>query len=110
MASSNSTVPTAPGVYTTGHSDTPHDPEISRTYVHVGKTGDLQRWLNEHLPGDEKNPGLREYIENNHDGAICWFARVDAADAGAVQDDIIYRLRPRFNTAGNPPTNHEDHT
>ena len=110
VASSNSTVPTAPGVYAIGRSDTLHDLEISRTYVYVGETKDLQRRLNEHLPANEKNPGLREYIANNYDDAICWFARVDAAETRAVQDDLIFRLRPRFNTAGNQPTNHEDHT
>ena len=57
-----------------------------------------------------RTPGLREYIGNNYDDAICWYARVDVAKARAVQDDLIFRLRPRFNTAESPPANHEDHT
>ena len=110
VASSNSTVPTAAGVYVIGRRHTLHDFEISRTYVYVGETKDLQRRLNEHLPANEKNPGLREYIGNNYDDAICWFARVDAVETKAIQDELILRLRPRFNTAGNQPAQHEGHT
>ena len=110
VAPSNSTVPTTPGLYAIGRSDTLHKLEISRMYVYVGETEDLQRRLNEHQPGNEKNPRLQEYSANNDDDTICWFARVDAAETRAVQDDLIYRLRPRFNTAANQPANHEDRT
>ena len=106
----NSTVPTAPGDYVIGRNDTLHDLEISRTYVYVAESKDLQRRLDEHQPGNEKNPGLQEYMANNYDDATCWFSRVDAAETRAVQDDLIFRLRPRFNTAGNQPTDHEDRT
>ena len=110
VASSNSAVPTSAGVYVIGRSHTFHDLEISRTYVYVGETTDLQRRLNDHLPGKEKNPGLREYIDHNYDDAICWYARVDAAKRKAVEADLISRLHPRFNTVGNQPADHEDHT
>ena len=108
VSSLNSAVPAAAGVYAIGHSDTLHNLEISRRYVYVGETRNLQRRLDEHLPANEKNPGLREYIGVNYDDAICWFARVDAAKA--IQDDLILRLRPRFNIAGNPPANSEKQT
>lgn len=60
VSSSNSGVPTVAGVYVIGHRDTLHDFEVSRTCVYVGETKDLQRRLNEHLPANETNPGLRE--------------------------------------------------
>ena len=110
VSSSNSTVPAAAGVYVIGHSDTLHDLEISRTYVYVGETKNLQRRLNEHLPANEQNPALREYIGDNYDGAICWFARVHAEETKDVQDELILRLRPRFNIAGNQPANQEEQT
>ncbi|MDE0262721.1 MAG: GIY-YIG nuclease family protein [Bryobacterales bacterium] len=110
VSSSNSGVPAAAGVYLIGHSSTLHDLEVRRSYVYVGETKNLQRRLNEHLPANEKNPGLREYIENNYDDAICWFARAGAAEAKAIQDDLILRLRPRFNIVGNHPTNREEQT
>ena len=110
MSASNSTVPAAAGVYVIGRSDTLHDLEISRTYVYVGETTNLQRRLNEHLPANEKNPGLREYIGDNYDDAICWYARVVAAEAKAVEADLIRELRPLFNIAGNQPADHEEQT
>lgn len=110
LSSSNSAVPAAAGVYVIGHSDTLHDLEISRTYVYVGETTNLQRRLNEHLPANEKNPGLREYIGSNYDDAICWYTRVAAAETKAIQDELILRLRPRFNTVGNQPVDHEEQT
>ena len=109
VSSSNSGVPAAAGVYVIGHRDTLHDFEISRTCVYVGETKDLQRRLNEHLPGNETNPGLRQYIGDNYDDTICWFTCVEAIETKAVQDDLIRRLRPRFNTIGNQPVN-EDNT
>ena len=87
-----------------------HDLEISRTYVYVGETTNLQRRLNEHLPANEKNPGLRKYIGSNYDDAICWYARATAAETKEIQDDLILRLRPRFNTVGNQPGDHEEQT
>ena len=107
---SNSAVPTTVGVYVIGHSDTLHDFEITRTYVYGGETKNLQRRLNEHVPANETNPGLREYLGDNYDDAICWFARVDSAEIKVVQDDLIRRLIPVFNDVGKPPANHEDHT
>ena len=110
VSSSNSTVPAAAGVYVIGHRGTLHDFEISRACVYVGETKNLQRRLNEHLPGHEKNPGLRKYMGDNYDEAICWFARVTAAETKAVQDDLIRRLRPKYNIEGNQPADHEELT
>lgn len=110
VSSSNSEVPTVAGVYVIGHRDTFHDFEISRTCVYVGETKDLQRRLNEHLPANEKNPRLRKYIAANYDDAICWYARIAAAKTKTVQDELIIRLRPRFNTVGNQLAGHEEQT
>ena len=80
-----------------GHHDTLHDLEISRTYVYVGETADLRRRLGEHLPHNEENPELRDYIVGNYDHAICWYARVPSAKTKAIEADLISRLVPRFN-------------
>ena len=100
----------APGVYVIGHRVALHAFEISRKCVYVGESNNLQRRLSEHLPDNEKNPELRDYIASNYDTAICWFARVDGDKTKAVQDELISRLRPCFNTVGNPPANHEENT
>ena len=91
-----------------GHSDRLHGFEVSRTYVYVGETNNLQRRLNEHLPANEKNPGLREYMGKHYGDAVCWYVRVAAAETKAVQDDLIRRLRPRFNIIGNKLANDEE--
>lgn len=100
VSSSNSGVPAAAGVYVIGHSDTVHDLELSRTYVYVGETADLRRRLSEHLPDNERNPGLREYIVDNYDEVICWYARVPSDKTKVVEEDLIRRLCPRFNKVG----------
>ena len=110
VSSSNSAVPAAAGVYVIGHSETLHDLEISRTYLYVGETKNLQRRLDEHLPANEKNPRLRKYIGDNYAGAICWYARVDTAETRAVQDELILGLQPPFNIAGNSPADHVEHS
>ena len=110
VSSSNSDVPAAAGVYAIGHSDTLHGLELARTYVYVGETKNLQRRLSEHLPANEENPGLREYMVDNYEAAICWYARVDAKETKVVQDDLIARLRPCFNIAGNQPADCEEGT
>ena len=109
LSASHSDVPAAPGVYVIGHRDTLHDFEIRRTCVYVGETKSLQRRLKEHLPETEKNPALRKYLRANYGAVLCWFARVDIAETVAVQNALISRLRPCFNTIGIPnPADNED--
>lgn len=97
LSSSNSGVPAAAGVYVIGHRDTLHDLEVSRTYVYVGESADLRRRLGEHLPRNEENPELRDYIADNYDGAICWYARVPSTETRAIEAELISKLAPRFN-------------
>ena len=101
VSSSNSEVPAAAGVYVIGHKDTLHDLEIRCTYVYVGETTDLRRRLSEHLPANERNPGLRAYIVKNYDHATCWYTRVPSSQIKVIEADLIRRLRPRFNKVGN---------
>lgn len=108
LSSSNSAVPTAAGVYVIGHRNTLHGFEISRTCVYVGETKNLQRRLDEHLPDKEKNLELEEYLGAHYDEAICWYARVESTETRVVEDDLIARLCPAFNIAGNPLAKHED--
>ncbi len=97
LSSSNSGVPAAAGVYVIGHRDTLHDLEIRRTYVYVGETANLRRRLREHLPHNEENPELRDYIADNYDAAICWYARVPFTETKGIEADLICKLDPCFN-------------
>ena len=100
LSHSNSSVPALPGVYIIGHKKTLHGFELNRTCVYVGETRNLQRRLNEHLPDTEQNPGLEAYIRKNYSSAQCWYIPVDASQKKTVQDDLIRRLNPEFNTVG----------
>lgn len=108
LAFSNSTVPAAAGVYVIGRCETLHGFELGRTCVYVGESKNLQRRLNEHLPDNEKNLDLREYLGANYDDVICWFKRVEESETKNVQDELIVRLRPRFNVVGKPLADHEE--
>ena len=97
LSSSNSGVPAVAGVYVIGHGDTLHKLELSRTSVYVGETADLWRRLGEHLPHNEENPELRDYIMGNYDHAICCYARVAPTETKTIEADLIRRLVSRFN-------------
>ena len=89
-----------PGVYVIGHVDTLHGLDVVREYVYVGETMNLQRRLNEHLPETEQNSKLRDYIRRNFVRAMCWYAPIRTGKTKAIEDDLIRKLQPCFNTVG----------
>ena len=110
VAPSNSTLPSTAVVCAICRGDTLQDPEISRTYIYVGETRDLQRRLNEHLRGNDGNPGLRKYNGNNYDDAVCLVRAGRRRPDERCPGPPRLCLRPRLDAAGNQPANHEDHT
>ena len=100
LSESNSGVPKSPGVYAIGHYDSFHGLELKRIYVYVGETKNLQRRLAEHLPDTEQNPSLRNYLRKNYATAACWYLPVNAKKLKAVQDELIRKIQPKFNTLG----------
>lgn len=100
LSSSNSHVPALPGIYVIGHTRTYHGLVIARHYAYVGKTDNLRRRLTEHLPANEQNPALRNYIRDLTPGARCWYTMVDAAKLDRVERELITKLDPKFNTIG----------
>ena len=100
LSESSSSVPASPGVYVIGHNDMLHGIELSRVYVYVGETRDLQRRLSEHLPETEQNLELRKYLRRNYAVALCWYLPVSANQAKEIQDDLIRAIQPEFNTVG----------
>lgn len=100
LSASNSGVPRVPGVYAIGHIDSYYGLELSRVYVYVGETNNLHRRLGEHLPDTEKNPDLRDYLRLNYAAALCWYAPIQAAAIKTIQDDLIRKLKPPFNSLG----------
>ena len=100
VSESNSSVPTSPGVYAIGNRDSLHGLELKRVYVYVGETQNLQRRLDEHLPETEENPGLRAYLRKNYTAAMCWYLPTEASQMKAVQNELIHKIQPQFNTVG----------
>jgi len=100
LSESNSSVPASPGVYIIGHHDSLHGFHLNRVYIYVGETRNLRRRLDEHRPDTEQNPGLRSHLRRNYTTVVCWYAPTDAGRLKTVQDDLIRKLRPEFNTLG----------
>ena len=100
LSESNSGIPASPGVYVIGHRNSLHEFEFERVFVYVGESKNLRRRLDEHLPDTEQNPGLKAYMRRSYTTAVCWYAPVEASQLRTVQDDLIRKLQPRFNTVG----------
>ena len=100
LSESNTGVPESPGVYVIGHRDSLHGLDLQRVYVYVGETKDLYRRLDEHLPDTEQNAALRAYLRKNYTALTCWYVPTDASQRKPIQDDLIRKLQPQFNTIG----------
>lgn len=100
LSASNSGVPKSPGVYVIGHRDSLHGLDLERCYVYVGESKDLHRRLGEHLPDTEDNPELKTYLRKNYTALMCWYRPTDATQRVEIQNDLISRIKPRFNTIG----------
>ena len=100
LSESSSSIPASPGVYVIGCRDSLHGFDFERVFVYVGESRNLRRRLDEHLPDTEQNPGLKAYLRKNYTTAVCWYAPVKASQLRTVQDDLIRKLQPRFNTVG----------
>lgn len=108
--SSSSHVPARPGLYVIGHIQTYRGLEVAREYVYVGKTDNLRRRLREHLPPNEQNSGLRNYLRELTTDARCWYTVFDAADSAklnSAERALITRINPRFNIVGKQITKKE---
>ena len=97
--SSNSHVPARSGLYAIGHDDTYRGLEIGRVYVYVGRTDNLRRRLGEHIPVNEQNPGLKDYLLCT-DNAKCWYTVMDKSELKNVEKDLIRKFQPCFNRIG----------
>lgn len=100
LSSSNSNVPSSPGVYAIGHTNSFHGLELERIYVYVGESQNLRRRLNEHLPDTERNPELQKYLKRNYSVVNLWYAPTDSKEVKRIQDELIFELKPQFNTDG----------
>ena len=100
LSASNTDVPRSPGVYVIGHRDSFHGLDLKRRYVYVGESIDLHRRLDEHLPDTEDNPDLRTYLRKNYTALMCWYVPTEASRRKAIQNDLIFEIKPRFNTIG----------
>lgn len=108
--SSSSHVPARPGLYVIGHIQTYRGLEIGRQYVYVGKTDNLRRRLREHLPPNEQNAGLRNYLRELTTDARCWytvFDAVDSAQLNSAERALIAHINPKFNIVGKQITKKE---
>lgn len=109
--SSSSHVPARPGLYVIGHIQTYRGLEIARKYVYVGKTDNLRRRLREHLPPNEQNVGLRNYLRELTTDARCWYTVFDAADSAqlsSAERALIARINPQFNIVGKQNTQKDE--
>ena len=98
-----SRVPTLPGLYAFGHDDRAcHGLTANRVYVYIGETDNLKRRLGQHLPSNETNSGLRDYLRHNP-LSTCWFCPMEGQSARTrkkLESELIQYFRPKYNSVG----------
>ena len=97
-----SRVPPTPGVYAYGHDAKElHGLEAERVYVYIGESDNLRRRLEQHLPANEQNDGLRKYLRENLSRVKCWYCAMDGVSASSrrkIEAELIQFFAPKFNT------------
>lgn len=106
VRTSLSHVPRRPGLYAYGHDNRDClGLTAARTYVYIGQTDNLRRRLEQHLPRNEVNIGLRTYLETNSSAARCWFCVLPDSSSAvrrSLEATLIRFFNPKFNTHSNP--------
>ena len=98
LASANTHLPAAFGLYVIGHDERLIGLELSRTYVYVGKTQNMRRRLSEHTHLSELHPGLAEYLRQNRQRVRIWYTTdIDPKDVDSLERRLIRELEPKFN-------------
>ncbi len=98
-----SRVPVLPGLYAFGHDRrVRHGLTAERVYVYIGETDNLKRRLAQHLPKNETNAGLKNYLRCNP-MSTCWYCPLVHESASArktLEAELIQYFRPQFNSVG----------
>lgn len=98
IASTNAHLPASPGIYAIGHDEQFCGLEIGRTYVYIGKTGNLRRRLSEHTHLTELHPDLGNYLRRNRAKAKIWYTSdVSRSDLDTLERRLIRELKPVYN-------------
>lgn len=98
-----SRVPPIPGLYAFSYDEHAcHGLTANRRYVYIGETGNLKRRLGQHLPGNEINVGLRDFLRRNP-SSICWYCPMADVSTGSrrkIEAELIRYFQPQYNLIG----------
>ena len=98
VATTNTHMPAAPGLYVVGHADEYCGLEVGRTYVYVGKTLNLRRRLSEHTHLTELHPELGGYLRQYRGKARVWYTSdIETGEIDTLERKLIRQLKPTYN-------------
>lgn len=104
VTTSLSKVPSTPGLYAYGHeTKSLHGLAGGRLYVYIGESDNLKRRLEQHLPANEQNPRLQQYLRENRSIAKCWYCAmsdIPGSERKRLEEELIKFFAPQFNIRG----------
>lgn len=106
MRSPNTNVPSGPGLYAIGHTETHgYGLESKRVYVYIGEAGNLRKRIEQHRVAEEKNPLLQKYLLKAEGKAQCWYvvaSGMSKKERLQCEADLIRIVKPKCNRKGKP--------
>lgn len=87
----------APGIYLIGSISERLGIPMSYEWVYVGRSNRLSRRLIEHLPENEVNPFLLNWIKNIGEDLVVRFAVVPDDETVEVEKTLVRALAPQHN-------------
>ena len=91
----------APAIYVIGSKNEFEGLPENIVYNYIGKSRNLNRRLNEHLPRNEKNVGLKYWLIKNANKHIVKFAYFNEENLDSYEKNFIKHFKPAFNILHN---------
>ena len=89
--------PNSPGVYVIGKAHSFWGLPRFYEWAYIGRSDSLRRRLKDHLPMQEKNRGLQEWLIKNLDSIEVWYLSTGKAESRAIEKRLIKSLNPKHN-------------
>ena len=74
-----------------------HGIPVAYDWVYVGRSTRLTTRFIEHLPVNETNPGLQDWIRRHQNGMVVRYVMTSLVDSINLEQILIGKLEPKFN-------------
>ena len=89
--------PSAPGIYVIGRREFSFGLPAEPIWAYIGRSDNLKRRLREHLPINEMNSGLRNWLLNTREKIEVWYQQTTAHQSRQLERNLVRGLEPLFN-------------